>query len=60
MQSTAQIVVHLEKVYKKDLTKHKDLIKKLITRIVHALRFDDALGRWVTQTPEASDDECDA
>ena len=52
--------MHLEKVYKKDLTKHKDLIKKLITRIVHALRFDDTLGRWVTQTPEASDDECDA
>ena len=39
-RQTAQVKLHLEEAYKKDLTEHKDLIKELITSIVTHMEAD--------------------
>jgi hypothetical protein len=39
-RQTAQVKLHLEEAYKKDLTEHKDLIKELITSIVARMEAD--------------------
>ena len=39
-RQTAQVKLHLEEAYKKDLTEHKDLIKELITSIVTRMEAD--------------------